>query len=221
MYFHVLPGRVPQHVCVAVSFIVDDNVVKTTEIRRGGTLDAYDYPPDPAKDGFYFLGWECEGSDELGIASHYFTEDCDVHAVSIPDEEAIGPNGLFFRFADAWANTNTTLMSTGVIFAPENVVDRRLTWTSSDPSIADIVVSNGSQWIKVKKKVGATVKRAAATAKGATTTTKGAATTAKGATATATAAATAAANRLTPPAHRATKPDGSLPPMRAAVQIRA
>ena len=144
-------------VCVAVSFIVDGNVVKTTEIRRGETLDTCDYPPDPEKDGLYFLGWECEGSDEAGIASRYFTEDCNVHAVFIPDEEATRPSGLFFRFADAWASTNTTLMSTGVIFAPENVVDGRLTWTSSDPSIADIVSSSGSQLIKVKKKVGATV----------------------------------------------------------------
>ena len=51
---------------VTVSFIVDGNVMKITEFRRGETLDSYDYPPDPEKDGFYFLGWEYEGGNGGG-----------------------------------------------------------------------------------------------------------------------------------------------------------
>ena len=126
--------------CRTARFIVDDMVVKTVEVRRHDRLDAYDYPPDPKKEGFYFLEWRCEG-EESSAENHDFDEDCDVYAVFLPDEEVTRPKGLFFAFDDVWVDSHVTLMSTGVVIMPSDVIDRHLTWTSSDPSVADVLPS--------------------------------------------------------------------------------
>ena len=138
--------------CRTVRFIVDDTVVKTVEVRRGGRLDAYDYPPDPRKEGYYFLEWRCEG--EAGsVEYHNFDEDRDVYAVFKPDEEITRPKGLFFALDDVWVDSKTPIRSNDVVIVPSDVIDRHLTWTSSDPSVADVLPSG---YVKVRK-VGETV----------------------------------------------------------------
>lgn len=138
--------------CMTVRFIVDDTVVKTVEVRRHGRLDVYDYPPDPKKEGSYFLEWRCEG-EAHSVEDHDFDGDCDVYAVFKPDEEVTRPKGLFFTFDDVWVDSDTTIMSSDVVIVPSDAIDRRLTWTSSDPSVADILPTG---FLKVKG-VGETV----------------------------------------------------------------
>ena len=138
-----------------VEFVVDDQVVKTAEVRRGLALDIYDLPPNPSKEGQYFLKWVCDGENP-NVQTHRFNEDGIVRAVFIPDEEATRPSGLFFPFDDEWVDIETRMMSPRITITPENTVDERLTWTSSDPSVASINPSILSTHLKIRN-VGETV----------------------------------------------------------------
>ena len=138
-------------VCVKVQFLVDGQVVKTSEVRRDEDLDDYDFPPIPERDGFYFQKWEDADGKEVIAGDRGFSEDSSVHAVFIPDDEVTKPNGLFFRFPDKWVTTDYGTSSAEVFVTPGDVIARRLTWTSSDPDVASPYRLNGMDLIRIKK----------------------------------------------------------------------
>ena len=142
------------NVCITVRFLVDGQVVRTTEIRRGDMLTDNDFPPNPTKDGFYFLTWTCGNGEDAH--SNRLYEDTDVQAVFIADEEVTRPIGVFFPLPDVWVSSDSGFVNTRVVVTPPDAIDQHLTWTSSDPSVANIRTTNGTDWIKPTQKVGQT-----------------------------------------------------------------
>ena len=120
-----------------VTFIVEGEEVETKEIYVGRYLNEEDFPQVPEKEGYYFLNW----ADENGEPFKAFTEvsaDMTLTAQYVSEAEAIMPEAVYFDMYEQWTDLEYSFFYPNVTVVPEDAVDKTLTWSVSDPSLAEI-----------------------------------------------------------------------------------
>ena len=127
----------PQH----VKFIVDGKVVKETDVIS--TLQKKDFPAEPKKKGLVFAGW----IDKDGIEYYNgarVTSPLELTANFMKESAVIKPKNLFFKSYDVYFpiypqnsyNTEDWYYPDYRIM-PVTEADETITWTSSNPDIAE------------------------------------------------------------------------------------
>ena len=123
-----------------ITFVEDDETVKTVEIHRDGLLSVSDLPEDPESDGLIFAGWK----DSEGIAAsdeYQVTQDTVFTADFVRKEESVEPNYLFFAQYDAWVDLREQTFQNIVYLLPADTQYRTITWTLSDQDPADAEIA--------------------------------------------------------------------------------
>ncbi len=123
-----------------ITFVEDDETVKTVEIHRDGLLSVSDLPEDPESDGLIFAGWK----DSEGIAAsdeYQVTQDTVFTADFVRKEESVEPNYLFFSQYDAWVDLREQTFQNIVYLLPADTQYRTITWTLSDQDPADAEIA--------------------------------------------------------------------------------
>ena len=122
-----------------VTFMADDQTVKTVKLYTGKMLN--ELPNAPQKDGQVFLGWQYEDEllDKLSLPTIW--QDTVIHAVYISEDEAVKTEHIYFYGYDVWIDKNWYQFTPTYVLAPFDAQDRFLQWASSDPSVAEVTDS--------------------------------------------------------------------------------
>ena len=137
-------GNELTHVYNMVTLLSDGQAVGAVSVPRGKWLDPI--PNGPVRDGLVFVGWERDDHTPYE-AGDTIDGDTRLHAVYIPEEEAVKAEGIFFPEYHVYLDIHHKKDSCVYVLVPENAIERTVTWTSSDPETAEVDACGGL-WLK-------------------------------------------------------------------------
>ena len=119
-----------------VYYIVDGETIHVEEKARVGYYPSDD-PEAPEKDGFYFAGWYSE--DGTHMSEVKVEGDTELFAKYVDEKDAVLPEAVYLDSYEMWEETNSEFTMTGsYIVLPADAVSNKVTWSSSDESIATV-----------------------------------------------------------------------------------
>ena len=128
------------NVFATLTYTAEGQEIAVRMVRREQSLDARDIPDPPVKPGYVFDGWFPQGTDKR-VEYMVIEEDMIVEARYIPESEAIAPTALYFNDYNVWQPLGYEFFSLPTpTIIPEDATDQRITWTSSNPEVAEIGV---------------------------------------------------------------------------------
>ena len=129
-----------------ITFVADGNVVEKLIVQD--RLAKKEIPDAPEKEGHIFEGWytKPEGGKKLVFEEDevtdesYINVDADMtyYAHYVKEEGASVAKDLFFRDRVCWAEINVKTYTPLFAVVPNNAIDKRIRWTSSDNKIATV-----------------------------------------------------------------------------------
>ncbi|MBQ3384534.1 MAG: CotH kinase family protein [Erysipelotrichaceae bacterium] len=124
-----------------VTFMADDEVYSILFKAESETIDGSE--PFPEKDGYVFIGWMDENGNIINSTTE-ITEDRIITAKYLSDEEATHAADIAFRKDNDLFRYNVHIFMYQIPYEiiPEDAVDQKIEWTSSDEEYAT-VDSNG------------------------------------------------------------------------------
>ena len=126
-----------EHQIQNVDFVVDGKVVKSVRVRW--RVDSGIAPEDPQKPGYVFAGWytEPEDGEELLYVDRV-EEDTTFYAQFVDEADATVADTIYFRDEKTWVSVHESWGFLEYSLLPEDASIQRISWKSSDPSIAEI-----------------------------------------------------------------------------------
>ena len=123
-----------------VTFTVDGQVVSEVDIV--GAIRQRNFPEDPEKPGFFFMGWVDEDGMSYKDGSRIST-DLTLSAYFADESEVAQAKDIFFNDYDVYCTIDDDLgpgkniIEPHYTIVPEDAIDTKVTWSSSDPDIAE------------------------------------------------------------------------------------
>ena len=121
------------HIYDTVTYMADGEVFRMQEVPHGYPLN--DSPQAPYKEGYVFSHW----ADENGNTAEWIEEDLTLYAVYLTREEAGITQGIYFvNPQEVWTDIHSKFTEPVYELYPEDTIDKKIRWSSSDPDIAEI-----------------------------------------------------------------------------------
>ena len=124
------------------TYMVDDQILGTSEVRSGQTLNTGDAPEVPDKEGYVFDEW-CEKETGTRCEDYPIYEDTVFVASYVREDDPNLPTGIYFSLKEVWTSINKgiTDYQYAVVY-PEEAIARHVRWSVSDESIASFNEEN-------------------------------------------------------------------------------
>ncbi|MBE6129706.1 MAG: hypothetical protein E7185_10575 [Erysipelotrichaceae bacterium] len=123
------------NVYFTVTYTADGNTIGTEQVRSGSSPTGMDAPD---KEGYLFIRWQKKDSREE-IGTFLITQDTELEAVYVSEEEAVKPEAVFFARSEDWADLDEEeYWKNYETVIPEDAVPPKTVWTSSDESTATV-----------------------------------------------------------------------------------
>ena len=123
------------HVYDTVTLMSDGREIGAVSVPRGKWPDPV--PMGPVRDGLVFIGWERDDRTPYE-AGDMIDGDTRLHAVYIPEEDAVKAEKIFFPEYHVYLDIRQKRDSCVYVLVPENAEERTVAWTSSDPETAEV-----------------------------------------------------------------------------------
>ena len=118
-----------------VDFVADGQLIESnSEVKFDACVEAG--PKAPEKDGYVFVGWYTE--DGVSSKEAKVIEDTIFYAKYVEEEKATKAQEIYFRDYDCWITVSGGEYYSVCTIWPEDAEDKRVTWTSSDESVATV-----------------------------------------------------------------------------------
>ena len=123
-----------------ITYIVDGEEYDVKYVSIGETLR--DIPEVPAKEGYYVAGWYDENDNPV---NNYTGVDCDmnVYAKYVKESDAKKIEEVYFVSDDIYRCIDTVTYYPIYSYFPEDALNLKITWSSSDESIATVGSEDG------------------------------------------------------------------------------
>jgi len=124
------------NIFATVTYIADgETVYVDSKVKIDSFIDEEDLPDAPKKEGYYFTGWFTE--DDEPLSGLTIERDMEVHAKYVSESDAVVPEALYLKHYEVWAEVGSWLpVLDDYTVVPGNSISTKITWTSSDESIA-------------------------------------------------------------------------------------
>ncbi len=127
---------------VTVTFMADDTVVEQKTVKAGFPISQI-LPDAPRKDGFTFVGWECNG--ELltaGTEMPSFWEDTVITATYADNSRSVMADNIYLSADEIWCDINSYYFYPMYTITPDDAQVKDVVWSSSDIDTAEFTEYN-------------------------------------------------------------------------------
>lgn len=127
---------------VTVTFMADDTVVEQKTVKAGFPISQI-LPDAPRKDGFTFVGWECNG--ELltaGTEMPSFWEDTVITATYADNSRSVMADNIYLFADEIWCDINSYYFYPMYTITPDDAQVKDVVWSSSDTDTAEFTEYN-------------------------------------------------------------------------------
>ena len=123
-----------------VTFVIDGTVIGK-RVAKGG-LSRLDIPKAPEKEGLLFEGWFTDPKDGERMDPHdgwiEVNEDMTLYGRYSDEKTAVKADTILLRNDRMWVNINDEEYYPIFVTLPNDAVDNRITWTSSNETVATV-----------------------------------------------------------------------------------
>ena len=122
-----------------VSFYDGDTLLEKKTFRIGTVLRPKDFPEEPVKEGYIFIGWEDQDGNRFNGRREVGEEEIIYHLVYVSKEDATKVIDVFLTPSVIYADLQDQYFYTSVIALPLNAQDREILWESMDKDKLEIL----------------------------------------------------------------------------------